>query len=85
MRRTVLGLVLVIAVRPWIHSTVFLLSWPYDLAEAAVDLPTVFILSDETRTTPLKQTRAFEAGRTIRVSVAGARRQGAFAGTALGA
>jgi len=47
MRRTVLGLVLVIAVRPWIHSTVFLLSWPYDLAEAAVDLPTVFIASDE--------------------------------------
>ncbi|MET0793257.1 MAG: hypothetical protein ABW061_17180 [Polyangiaceae bacterium] len=47
MRWAVLGLVLVLAARPWIPSSLFLLSWPYDLAGAAVDFPTVFIASDE--------------------------------------
>lgn len=46
-RWLVLGFVLMIAARPWFSSTAFILSWPYELVEVAVELPTFFVASDE--------------------------------------
>lgn len=46
-RWLMLGFVLMIAARPWFSSTAFILSWPYELVEVAVELPTFFVASDE--------------------------------------
>jgi len=47
LRWAVLSLVLAIAVRPWIPNTNWLLSGPYEILEAMVDFPTVYVASDE--------------------------------------